>query len=715
MSLSTKVLIGLLAGVLTGLFLGDLASPFEVVGHAFILALQVTVLPFMMVALITGLGRLDAGTAHAIARSGGVVLLILWTIVMTAVLAFPLSFPAWPSASFFSRSLVEAPAHVDFLDLYIPANPFSSLAQGIVPAIAIFSIAIGLALMGVTGKTALLDALDVFRAALDRVTQSVVGLAPFGVFALMANAAGTLDPADLGRIQVYVIVYVGVALVLVFWIIPALVATLTPLRYGQVLGPMRDALVTAFATGNLLVVLPILAERSRQILSDTGLDAEASGTAVDVLIPASFTIPNMGKLLSLAFVPFAGWFTGFNLAPGQYPLFATAGFASFFGEPVVSLPFLLKLLRIPADTFQLFITVDVITSRFGTLLAATHTIALALLAAFALRGLWRLSWPRLAAFAGTSAVVLTLVILGARLLFTYGMEPQYSGYRDFVEMTPVLGPVEARVIDRGAPPTPVMAPAGQRLDLIRRRGTFRACYFPNALPQAFRNSSGQLVGFDIEMVHLLARQLGVELELRQVDRLEAVARLADGSCDLVGSGVVITPEVASTVRQSMPVMTVTLAFVVPDEYRDAFATWEAIGEQSPLRVGVGPSEYYRREVATLLPNADIVPIDSPRDFFTGDPAAIDALAISAEVGSAWTLVYPRYSVVVPLPDRIAVPVAYALPYGEPRLADFVDAFIRLKVGDGTTAKLFAYWYEGRSPTKRRRRWSIVHDVLGWVR
>jgi hypothetical protein len=81
MSLSTKVLIGLAAGITTGLFLGELAAPLSFVGHAFILLLQMTVLPFMIVALVSALGRLDGKTALALARSGGLVLVVLWAIV----------------------------------------------------------------------------------------------------------------------------------------------------------------------------------------------------------------------------------------------------------------------------------------------------------------------------------------------------------------------------------------------------------------------------------------------------------------------------------------------------------------------------------------------------------------------------------------------------------------------------------------------------------
>jgi proton glutamate symport protein len=46
---------------------------------------------------------------------------------------------------------------------------------------------------------------------------------------------------------------------------------------------------------------------------------------------------------------------------------------------VIALPFLLDLMRIPADTFQLFVALDVSTGRFGQLLGGVHTFALALL------------------------------------------------------------------------------------------------------------------------------------------------------------------------------------------------------------------------------------------------------------------------------------------------------------------------------------------------
>ena len=91
LSLASQVLIGLVLGIAAGIFLGDLAGALDLVGRAFILLLQMAVLPFVLVSLVGGLGRLEAARALAIARSGGLVLVGLWAIVMAVVLAFPIA------------------------------------------------------------------------------------------------------------------------------------------------------------------------------------------------------------------------------------------------------------------------------------------------------------------------------------------------------------------------------------------------------------------------------------------------------------------------------------------------------------------------------------------------------------------------------------------------------------------------------------------------
>ena len=52
LSLSTKVLLGVLFGILTGLFFGEEVAWMGIIGDIFIGLLQMTVLPYIMFSLI---------------------------------------------------------------------------------------------------------------------------------------------------------------------------------------------------------------------------------------------------------------------------------------------------------------------------------------------------------------------------------------------------------------------------------------------------------------------------------------------------------------------------------------------------------------------------------------------------------------------------------------------------------------------------------------
>ena len=127
-----------------------------------------------------------------------------------------------------------------------------------------------------------------------------------------------------------------------------------------------EALVTAFATGSVFVVLPILSERSKELLRQQEGAGEEAERIVDVVVPISFTLASAGKLLTLSFVLFAGWLSGYPVPASEYPGFVFTGIFSFFASTFVAVPFLLDLYRIPADVFQLFVIADnVVGNRFG--------------------------------------------------------------------------------------------------------------------------------------------------------------------------------------------------------------------------------------------------------------------------------------------------------------------------------------------------------------
>ena len=376
LSFSTQILIGLFTGAALGLFIGERAGVLQVFADAYIKLLQMTVLPYVTISLITGIGTLRIDEARQLGLRVGAVLIGLWAVAIAAVFLFPLTFPSGETASFFSTTLLEEREPFDLVNLYIPSNPFNSLANNVVPAVVLFSVVLGIALITVPRKAALLDALGVANEAVAKATRFIVSLTPYGMFAIAAVAAGTLAVEDIERLQVYLISYVAISLLLSLWVLPGLVAALTPVPYRALLSHTKDALVTAFMTSSLFVVLPMLTEQTKRLIREHGATA-ADEKLPEVIIPASFNFPHTGKLLSLSFVLFAGWFADASVPMTSYPQLAATGLLVLFGNINVAVPFLLDMFRIPADTFQLFVATSVVNARFGTLMSAVHTLAVA--------------------------------------------------------------------------------------------------------------------------------------------------------------------------------------------------------------------------------------------------------------------------------------------------------------------------------------------------
>jgi Na+/H+-dicarboxylate symporter/ABC-type amino acid transport substrate-binding protein len=711
--LSAQIFIALGLGLGAGLFFGESMVVVEPIGDIFIGLLQMAVWPYIVVSLIGGLGRLSYEQARSLSLRGGALLLLFWGIALLAVLAVSATFPSWTSATFFTTPLAEPAEAFDFLGLYIPSNPFASLAQSILPAVVLFSVAMGIALIPMREKKKpVLALLDALTDALMAIASFVVRLAPLGVFALVGVAAGTMRIEQFVRLQVYIYSYVAIALLLSFWVVPGLVTALLPISYRELMRSAREALITAFATGSLLVALPLVAEGAKRALAGMGNQGHDAESAVDVVVPVNFTLPNLGKLIALAFVPFAGWLTGFEMSVGQYPVLLFSGLFSMFAE-VVALPFLLDLMRIPADTLQLFVALDVSTGRFGQLLAGVHTLALGILIGGAAVGLLRIQRVAMVRYLLITVAVMLVVLGGLRAFYEYVLPHEYEQDERFRSMELAATPVEFTV--REALPESDDVPGKSRLDQILARGVLRVGYLEDSLPNAFVNSSSQLVGFDVDLASLLAQDMGVDLEFVRVSSLESlVADLDAGCCDLVMSGLSITPDRMLEMLFSEPYMKATMSFVVPDHMRARFASRSAVKRFPNPRIGVLDVEYYVDTLQSYLPQAEIVKLDSPADFFRRRSEELDALFLTAERGSAWTLIYPEFSVAVPQPDVLAAPVAIGMPRDAEMLADFVDAWLRLKREDQTIDQLYEHWILGGGAKPTQPRWSVIRDALGWL-
>ena len=189
--------------------------------------------------------------------------------------------------------------------------------------------------------------------------------------------------------------------------------------------------------------------------------------------------------------------------------------------------------------------------------------------------------------------------------------------------------------------------------------------------------------------------------------------LKNGTIDIVMSGILLNTKTIESYDVSVPYMEQTVAFIVPDYLRNKFNSLDELMNNKDLSVAV-TENYYKDKLKALLPQAKGTTIPSPRQFFKSGYKNSEALLYMAEAGSAWTLIYPSFSVAIPYPKIIKIPMVYPLPIDDPKWKQFVDTWILLNKNNGTINTVFNHWIKGEGANIKEKRWSIIKDVFHWT-
>lgn len=293
MSLTTKVLIGLVAGLLAGIAISAYPSApllwavdfIKPIGTVWVNALRMTVIPLVISSLIVGIA--NAPDVRAVGRIGwrGVIVfvaLVSLAAIFAALVGQPLLSalhidPATAAALRESGAAATAesgataavPTFSQWLIDLVPTNPIKAMADGAMLPIIVFSVAFGIALLAlpVANRAPLAAVLQsVFDATL-KLVRWILELAPIGVFALALPLAATMGIASAGAL-IYYIVLVSAAVVLFGIVVLYPAARIIggiPLR--QFARAAAPAQAVALSARSSLAALPAMIEGAQRWLA----------------------------------------------------------------------------------------------------------------------------------------------------------------------------------------------------------------------------------------------------------------------------------------------------------------------------------------------------------------------------------------------------------------------------------------------------------------
>ncbi len=713
LSLSTWIIIGMVLGIACGLMFGDSCQKLSIIGDIYVTLLLMSVMPYIVTTLMLGIGRLSIKEAKLIAIKGGFITMIFWSIAIFFVLLMPVTFPTWESASFYSVDMIKTVPNINSLGLYISSNPFNALAESMVPAVVLFCVCVGVALISVPNKEKLLDDMEIFSTALEKVTTTMVQLAPFGTFAITAVAAGTMTIAEIARLQVYFVTFIVSALLMTFVIFPLIITTLTPYRYRDIFKVSKEVLLIAFTTSNLFILLPLIARDIRILMRQYDCYTEERNNLNDIIIPICYIFPCTGKLLTILFVMFAAWFDGVTIEFYRYPEFIVTSLLSFMGSANFAIPFLLNHFHISSDLFDVYLMAGIINGKFATLLAAIYLLGFTLVCNAWMTGMLKFNLKKVITNLIIIIVTTVVTLTGTALILRFTPKKN-TEITDILANMHVANPVKTVVI-KDYPQQSILdkvfavKPGSNRLNAIKERGILRVGYNPNARPFTYFNSDGELIGFDIAMANMLARDLNCTLEFIPIRYSNIGRGLNSNTIDIAMAGISKTVKRIETLDFSDDYMVVTMALVTRDYMANKFRDSKTVADKK-LNIAILEGSSYLEIVHKFLPKANFVKLKKTEDFFT-EKVNADVLLTSAEQGTAYCMLHPKYATVVPKPEIIKDSFAYVIAKDDLAFSKYLNEWLAIKRNNHSIQKLYNYWILGKNIDYKKPRWSIWNNVL----
>lgn len=128
----------------------------------------------------------------------------------------------------------------------------------------------------------------------------------------------------------------------------------------------------------------------------------------------------------------------------------------------------------------------------------------------------------------------------------------------FVALTMCLGAAAYAV-------TPYEIFDGSKLNKIVKRGTLIVGMELKFWPFEYTDEQGKPVGFDVDIARQIAKDLGVELEIKDMDWTGLIPALTSDKIDLIISGITGTLERAKSITFTQPYFTTGLCALVSEQ------------------------------------------------------------------------------------------------------------------------------------------------------
>ncbi len=378
MQLSTKILIGMSAGIIVGLLFNALGGSnpdesvlitwiveniFDVIGKIFVVSLKLLVVPLVFFSLVCGSASMGEDIKMGQVAIKTILLYLLTTAIAVsiALLVANIVDPGVGinTGTIDSFEVKTAPSVKEVLIGIFPDNPFRAMVDGNMLQIIVFAILVGVAILktGDSGKTVLRGCVLINEVIMKMVFM-LINLAPYGVFCLLAKLFTREGFSAIVNLAIYFSTIVFVLSFHAAVIYSAILYIFTGLNPLKLFKNMRPAMLFAFSTSSSNATIPVTLTTARNRLG-----ADNSIASFTIPLGATVNMDGTAIMQGIATV-FIAQAYGLELSMIQYvsvvatATLASIGTAGVPGVGLITLAMVLQQVGLPVEGIGLIIGVD---------------------------------------------------------------------------------------------------------------------------------------------------------------------------------------------------------------------------------------------------------------------------------------------------------------------------------------------------------------------
>lgn len=389
MGLTSKILLGLLLGLITGVILNKLGPStfrdvvlvkglFTLGGGIFVNAIKMLVVPLVLVSIINGAASMS--DIKKLGRVGTKALsFYLATTAVAITIAILLSLVVQPGLGLDMSSLAKTEPTITqpkpFIQILIdmvPTNPVASLANGEMLQIIVYAMLAGVGLAAIREKVpTVLAFFEQFNELNMKIVDLVMLIAPYGVFCLIAKTFSGLGIDAMFPLAKYMLcVIVGLILhaIITYGGMLTIFTRLNPIVFLKKFWPTMGV---AFSTSSSNATLPVTLETTEKKLG-------VSKSIASFTIPLGATINMDGTaIMQGAATIFISQLYGMPLTLTQIltvifaATLASIGTAGVPGVGLVMLSMVLTSVGLPVEGIAIIIGIDRILDMCRTVINIT--------------------------------------------------------------------------------------------------------------------------------------------------------------------------------------------------------------------------------------------------------------------------------------------------------------------------------------------------------